>query len=216
MVNEVERLLVQAIKAGGPPGEAAYKQLVDDYEGRLRAYARRRLHDPATVDDVVQEVFIGFLRGIRNYDDGKSLQTWLFSIAAYKVTDQLRRMGRRHAHTGSDLDDEQLDREADARQRAASSIARSQEQIELESDAIRDALRELIADFRKSRKFTRVLVLELLFVKGMPNWEVAKTLDLSEQDVANYRFAAVRKLAGAMKAAGLPTDVFPELQEPEE
>jgi len=46
--------------------------------------------------------------------------------------------------------------------------------------------------------------------------EVAKTLDLSEQDVANYRFAAVRKLAGAMKAAGLPTDVFPELQEPDE
>ena len=73
MVNEVERLLVQAIKAGGPAGEAAYRQLVDDYEGRLRAYARRRLHDPATVDDVVQEVFIGFLRGLRNYDDAKSL-----------------------------------------------------------------------------------------------------------------------------------------------
>ncbi len=216
MVNEAEQLLIQAIRAGGAAGESAYRQLVEDYEGRLRAYVRRRLADPATVDDVVQEVFIGFLRSIGNYDESKALQTWLFSIAAYKVTDQLRRAGRRQAHAGTDLDDEQLDREADARQRAASSIARSQEQIELESNAIRDGLRDLLGDLFKQRKFSRVLALELLFVKGMPNWEVAQKLKLSEQDVANYRFAAVRKLAATMKQAGLPTDVFPELDEPGE
>jgi RNA polymerase sigma-70 factor (ECF subfamily) len=216
MVTEAEQLLIQAIRAGGAAGESAYRQLVEDYEGRLRAYARRRLADPATVDDVVQEVFIGFLRSIGNYDEAKALQTWLFSIAAYKVTDQLRRAGRRQAHTGTDLDDEQLDREADARQRAASSIACSQEQIELESNAIRDGLRDVLGDLFKQRKYTRVLALELLFVKGMPNWEVAQKLKLSEQDVANYRFAAVRKLAAAMKQAGLPTDVFPELDEPGE
>ena len=34
---------------------------------------------------------------------------------------------------------------------------------------------------------------------------------MSEQQVANYRFAAVKKLTEGMKAAGLPEDVFPEL-----
>jgi RNA polymerase sigma-70 factor, ECF subfamily len=215
MVNDAERLLVQTIKTGGDAGDMAYRQLIDDYEGRLRAYVRRRLHDPGTVDDVVQEVFIGFLRGVQNYDENKSLQTWLFSIASYKVTDQLRRMGRRQAHTGIDSDDETLDREADARQRAASSIARSQEQMDLEARAIRQGLTEIIQDFQRQGKHHRVLVLELLFVKGMPNWEVAEKLDLTEQDVANYRFAAVRKLTATMKAAGLPTDIFPELAEEE-
>jgi RNA polymerase sigma-70 factor, ECF subfamily len=215
MLNDAERLLVQTMKAGGAPAQAAYAQLVEDYEGRMRAYVRRRLADPGAVDDVVQEVFIGFLRGINNYDENKPLQTWLFTIASHKVTDQLRRMGRRQSHAGIDADEETLDREEDERQRKASSIARSHEQMELEEAAIRRALAEMIDEFRKQNRHQRVLVLELLFVKGMPNWEVAEKLDISEQDVANYRFAAVRKLNNAMKAAGLPTDIFPELADEE-
>ena len=37
-----------------------------------------------------------------NYDDKRDLQTWLFTIAAHKVTDQLRKMGRRPVTTGSE------------------------------------------------------------------------------------------------------------------
>ena len=59
-------------------------------------------------------------------------------------------------------------------------------------------------------------MLELLFVKGWPNWQVAEFLGVSEQQVANYRFAAVKKLTEAMRRAGLPADVFPELQLPGE
>ena len=59
-------------------------------------------------------------------------------------------------------------------------------------------------------------MLELLFVKGWPNWQVAEFLRVSEQQVANYRFAAVKKLTESMRAADLPADVFPELQLPGE
>ena len=38
-------------------------------------------------------------------------------------------------------------------------------------------------------------------------------LDVTEQQVANYRFAAVKKLTEQIRDAGLPADVFPELQE---
>ena len=215
MPVEAELLLIQAIRSGGTTGDAAYRQLVDEYEGRLRAYIRRRLRDAATVDDVVQDTFIGFVRGLQNYDADRSLQSWLFTIAAHKLTDVLRKSGRNREESGAPAGDDTLLREMDVRQRAASSILRSQEQIELETKAIRQGLSELIAELRKAGKHKRILVLELLFVKGMPNREIAAGLKISEQDVANYRHAAVNKLNLAMRNADLPTDVFPELKDEE-
>ena len=213
MISESDRLLIADIRAGGARAQAAWAELVVRYEGRLRAYARRRLRDHGATDDAVQETFIGFLHSLSNYDDKRDLQTWLFTIASHKVTDQMRKLGRRPYQTGNESD-EILGKETDDRQRAASSLYRSQEKQEMESDAVARGLRELVGGFRQKGDFKRVQVLELLFVKGWPNWQVAKFLDVSEQQVANYRFAAVKKLCEAMKLAGLPGDVFPELQNP--
>lgn len=212
MSSDSDRLLVGQIKAGGPPADAAWEELVVRYEGRLRAYVRRRLRDHATTDDVVQETFIGFLNSLANFDDRRDLQTWLFTIASHKVTDQLRRIGRRPFATGSEADEEMMGKAADDRQRPASSLARTRERQELETEAIARGLRDLIAGFRQKGEYARIQVLELLFVKGWKNNEVAAFLGVNEQQVANYRFAAVKKLTEQMRAAGLPTDVFPELQ----
>jgi RNA polymerase sigma-70 factor (ECF subfamily) len=211
MSAESDRVLIADIRAGGAKTAAAWEVLVHRYEGRLRAYVRRRLRDHSTTDDVVQETFIGFLNSLANFDDKRDLQTWLFTIASHKVTDQLRKMGRRPYQTGSEADEEQLGREADRRQRPASSLARSKERLDLEHEAVARGLRELVGGFQARGEYKRIQVLELLFVKGWPNWQVAEFVGVSEQQVANYRFAAVKKLTEGMKAAGLPADVFPEL-----
>jgi RNA polymerase sigma-70 factor (ECF subfamily) len=216
MSSESDRLLIQEIRAGGEKAGAAWEELVHRYEGRLRAYVRRRLRDHAASDDVVQETFVGFLHSLTNFDDKRDLQTWLFTIASHKVTDQLRKLGRRPYSTGTEADEEMMGREPDDRQRAASSIARSKERLELEHEAVTRGLREIIRGFQQKGDYKRIEVLELLFVKGWPNWQVAEFLGVSEQQVANYRFAAVKKLTEAMRAAGLPADVFPELQLPGE
>ncbi len=104
---------------------------------------------------------------------------------------------------------------ADDRQRAASSLARSHERVELESTAIARSLKQMIDQWRDKGEFVRIQVLELLFVKGWANKDVAKLLKVSEQQVANYRFAAVKKLCEHVRGAGLPGDVFPELREVE-
>ncbi len=215
MSSESDRLLIQEIRAGGEKAGAAWEELVHRYEGRLRAYVRRRLRDHAASDDVVQETFVGFLHSLTNFDDKRDLQTWLFTIASHKVTDQLRKLGRRPYSTGTEADEEMMGREPDDRQRAASSIARSKERLELEHEAVTRGLREIIRGFQQKGDYKRIEVLELLFVKGWPNWQVAEFLGVSEQQVANYRFAAVKKLTEAMRAAGLPADVFPELQLPD-
>jgi RNA polymerase sigma-70 factor (ECF subfamily) len=209
MPSESERLLIQQIRAGD---ERAWEQLVERYEGRLLAFAIRRLRDRAASEDIVQETFIGFLHSLANFDEKRELQTYLFTIASYKITDYLRKMGRRPARTG-EAAEERLAEEADSHQRVASSLARSRERQELESNALARALEQMLDQWRGKGEFQRIEVLELLFVKGWPNKDVAKCLDISEQQVANYRFAAVKKLAEQMRAAGLPADVFPELKD---
>jgi RNA polymerase sigma-70 factor, ECF subfamily len=213
MTSESDRLLVTQIKASGDAGNVAWGELIARYEGRLRAYVRRRLRDHGTTDDVVQETFIGFLNSLPNYDDKRDLQTWLFTIASHKVTDQLRKMGRRPYATGSEADDEQMGKANDTRQRPASSLARSRERMDLEAEAVTRALREMIIAFRTKSDYVRIQVLELLFVKGWANKDIAAFVSVNEQQVANYRFAAVKKLTETMRAANLPTDVFPELSE---
>jgi RNA polymerase sigma-70 factor, ECF subfamily len=208
MPSESDRLLVQQIRQGQ---SRAWDNLIARYEGRLLAFVERRLRDRATSEDVVQETFIGFLNSLPNYDEERELQTYLFTIASHKLTDHLRRAGRHPLHTLSDSAGDLLGEQHD-RQPAASSLARSQERRELESEAVARCLGEMIREWHGRGEFLRLKVIELLLVKGWANRDVAAWLKISEQQVANFRFAAVRKLAEHIRAAGLPADVFPELQ----
>lgn len=207
MSSDIDRLLVQQIRAGD---QRAWEQLIARYEGRLLAFVERRIRDRAASEDAVQETFVGFLNSLPNYDDRRELQTWLFTIASYKITDHLRRMGRRppHISEGSDELGQQL---IDDDQPAASSLVRSDERRHLEEVAIARCLGDMIRAWQARGDFARIKVLELLLVKGWPNHKVAESLSLDQQTVANWRFAALRKLGEYIREAGLPGDVFPEL-----
>ena len=209
MSSEGDRLLVQQIRQGD---SRAWDALIARYEGRLLAFVERRLHDRATCEDVVQETFVGFLNSLPNYDEERELQTYLFTIASHKLTDHLRRAGRHPLHTGSDSKENILQNQLD-HQPAASSLARSQERRELESEAVARCLGALIREWQERGDFLRLKVLELLLVRGWANRDAAAFLHISEQQVANYRFAAIKKLSEHIRAAGLPADVFPELQD---
>lgn len=208
MPSESDRLLIQQIRQGD---SRAWETLISRYEGRLLAFVQRRLRDRATSEDVVQETFVGFLNSLPNFDDRRELQTYLFTIAAHKLTDHLRRSGRHPLRSlteaGSDLLDQQFDPNP-----GASSRARSSERRELESEAIVRCLGQMVRGWEERGEWTRLKVLELLWVKGLPNREVAALLGIGEQQVANYRFAAVKKLSEHIRDAGLSADVFPELQ----
>src|SRR5713226_10460671 len=89
--SESDRLLIQQIRQGDT---RAWETLIARYEGRLLAFIERRLRDRAASEDVVQETFVGFLNSLPNFDEKRELQTYLFTIASYKLTDHLRRLGR--------------------------------------------------------------------------------------------------------------------------
>src|SRR5438105_259094 len=205
MPSEGDRLLIQQIRQGDP---RAWETLIARYEGRLLAFVERRLHDRATSEDVVQETFIGFLNSLPHFDDRRELQTYLFTIASHKLTDHLRRSGRHPLHPASDGAGDVLQQQLDHHQ-AASSMARSQERRELETEAITRCLGQMIQHWQDKGDFIRLKVLELLLVRGWANRDAAAFLKITEQQVANYRFAAVRKLTEHIRSLGLPPEVFP-------
>jgi RNA polymerase sigma-70 factor, ECF subfamily len=209
MASDGDRLLIQQIRQGD---ERAWESLIARYEGRLLAFVERRLRDRATSEDVVQETFIGFLNSLPHFDDRRELQTYLFTIASHKLTDHLRRSGRHPLHPASEGHGDVLQQQLDHHP-AASSMARSQERRQLESEAIVQCLGSIIRQWQERGDYVRLKVLELLLVKGWANRDVAAHLGVTEQQVANYRFAAVKKLTEKIRAAGLPAAVFPELQE---
>jgi RNA polymerase sigma-70 factor, ECF subfamily len=209
MSSESDRLLIQQIRQGN---QRSWESLIARYEGRLLAFVDRRLHDRAASEDVVQETFVGFLNSLPNFDEHRELQTYLFTIASHKLTDHLRRIGRHPLKPATDSNSDVLGQQVDAHP-AASSMARSQERRELESAAIVRCLGQMIRQWKERGDLTRLKVLELLWVKGWANRDVAAFLKVSEQQVANYRFAAVKKLTEHIRDDGLSADVFPELQE---
>jgi RNA polymerase sigma-70 factor (ECF subfamily) len=209
MTTESDRLLVQQIRKNDT---GAWAELDRRYRGRLTAYVRRRLKDHGSVEDVVQETFIGFSNSLANYDDRRDLQTWLFTIASHKVTDQLRKMGRRPVASANDSDEEMMGQTPDSRQRHASSLARSAEQREKEEEALAIALREFTRDLQTKGEYVKLMALELMYVRGWRNQDVATRLSISEQDVANLRFQAKKRLRERLIAGKLSPDMFPELQ----
>lgn len=205
-----DQLLVQEIRQGKPD---AWNNLIAQYEGRLLAFVESRLRRRAASEDVVQETFIGFLTSLPNFDARRPLESWLFSIAAHKLTDYLRREGRRPAiplSTGAGSDGNW---ELVGKARGASSIARSGERQGLEAEAIAEGIQQQIDRWQQAGDWKKIQCMELLFVVGTGNKQVAEQLDLSEQQVANFKHDFIERLRKIVRNGRLNEDVFPELNE---
>lgn len=204
-----DQLLVERIRQGD---HQAWSDLIDRFEGRLLAYVETRIRDRAASEDIVQETFVGFLNSLPNYDRRRALESYLFSICAYKLTDHLRRSGRRPAipmsSGGTSSGEWEL---PDARVHGASSIARSGERRQIEEHAMAEALQGQIARWKDKGEFVKLKCAELLFVRGWANKDVARQLDITEQQVANYKFDFIARMSQAVKRQGLNQDIFPEL-----
>ena len=205
---DADSLLVERIRRGE---EGAWNDLIERYEGRLLAFVESRLGRRGPSEDIVQESFLGFLNSLPNYDGRRPLEGYLFSICAYKLTDHLRREGRRPAVPLASANESSDNWQVSGSARHASSIARSGERKSLEEKAILDALTEQIDRWREKGEWAKLMCAELLFVRGWANKDAAEELNLSEQQVANYKFDFIARLRTLIKRQDLSEDVFPEL-----
>ena len=208
--HDTDSLLVERIRNNDTD---AWGDLISRYEGRLLAFVESRLGHRSVSEDIVQEAFIGFVRSLPNYDGRRPLESYLFSICAYKMTDHLRREGRRPAVPLSAGGDTGGDWQVAGKARAASSIARSGERKGLEERAIVEALQDQVARWQQRGDWTKLKCIELLFVRGWANKVVAEELAITEQQVANFKFDFIARMRGIIRKQGLSEEVFPELHE---
>jgi len=85
---------VQLLKRYAAGDEGAFQELVNQYKDSVYAFLRRFLNHADLVDDVFQETFMQLYVSRDTFDLSKPLRPWLFTIAANKAKDALRRMQR--------------------------------------------------------------------------------------------------------------------------
>ena len=211
--SDADQLLIERISQGD---SQAWEDLIARYEGRLLAFVESRIRNRSTSEDIVQETFIGFLNSLPNYDRRRPLEGYLFSICAYKLTDVLRREGRRPAiaisQTAADSSSSPW-QIVSSSARGASSIARSGERRQIEEQAIIESLRNQIQKWQERGDWTKLMCIELLFVVGLGNKEAAEALELTEQQVANFKFDFLARTKALIGRQNLNSEIFPELSE---
>lgn len=208
-MNQADQLLISQIRDGDA---ASWEQFIARYEGRLLAFVDARLSNRSLSEDIVQEAFIGFLTSLPNYDEATPVESFLFAIAAHKLTDVLRRQGRRPTVPllAPSAEDGKVP-EPVGNARHASSMMRSREDRTAEQTVVGRCLSELIQRWLTSGELERLQCVELLFVLGWPNRDTATFLGISEQAVANHKYFVVSKLKAAAEAARLTDVSLPEL-----
>ena len=74
---QADRELVAALRSGD---EAAFARLVDDLSPRFLRVARLYVSTDAAAQEVVQETWLGVLKGLDGFEGRAALKTWIFRI----------------------------------------------------------------------------------------------------------------------------------------
>lgn len=74
--------------------EAAFREIINRYKNNLYAFLRQFLNRQDLVEDVFQETFIQLFTSRDSFDPSRPLRPWLFTIAANKAKDALRKQQR--------------------------------------------------------------------------------------------------------------------------
>jgi RNA polymerase sigma-70 factor, ECF subfamily len=83
--------LLSRIRAGE---EDAFAALVARYQRPLLRLARTFVRDGSLAEDVVQDTWMGFLRGIERFEGRSAFKTWLFRILANRARSRAVREAR--------------------------------------------------------------------------------------------------------------------------
>jgi RNA polymerase sigma-70 factor (ECF subfamily) len=75
--------------------EAAFDRLVDSLHGPLLAFARTFTRSPSLAEDIVQETWMGVVRGLDGFEGRASLRTWIFGILVRRARTLTARESRR-------------------------------------------------------------------------------------------------------------------------
>ena len=66
-------------------------QIYEEFQPKVRAYVRGKIHDPHDAEDLVSAVFMKVVQKLDSFDPAKaSVSTWVYTITRNTVTDYFR------------------------------------------------------------------------------------------------------------------------------
>lgn len=152
------RLIVQA-------RAEALSELYDRYSRLVFSLALNSVGDPATAEEVTQDVFLRVWQRARQYRAERAkVSTWLTSITRHRAIDQLRRRGSRpeqHSVAWAELSPGAEPSVNGPEQAAA---------LAMEIERVRAAIAQLPEEQQQ--------VLALAYFQGLTQSQIAETLDL--------------------------------------
>ena len=98
-------------------------QIYEEFQPKVRAYVRGKIHDPHDAEDLVSAVFMKVVQKLERFDPARaSVSTWVYTITRNTVTDHFRTRRSLAEYAdwmdaelpAPDLTDEALDALADA------------------------------------------------------------------------------------------------------
>lgn len=92
MTRPTDEQLLAAHRRGD---DEALRELVERYHGELFRFLYRLVGDRAAAEDVFQDAFLQVHLSADSFDTSRRFRPWLFTIAANKGRDYLRKKGRR-------------------------------------------------------------------------------------------------------------------------
>ena len=196
-LSEAERYLLDAVRRGDEQG---WPQLVERYQGRLLAFARSRVRNNSDAEDLVQEAFIGLLRGLDKFRGDASLETYLFSILRRRIIDAHRGKSKSVCLLRDTLRPGDDDSGAGPEARLASSdptasvYARRDEQRNEMHDALAAAIDDLVVGYKESLNFRELQIIELLFYAQLKNAEVASAVGVEAGHVATVKHRSLGRI----------------------
>ena len=88
--------IVVRLRAGD---QNAFAEIVRSWSPAMLRVARAYVHSHATAEEVVQETWLGVLRGLDGFEGRAQLRTWVFRI----LVNTARRRGKREARMNEEL-----------------------------------------------------------------------------------------------------------------
>jgi RNA polymerase sigma-70 factor (ECF subfamily) len=173
---EFEKQLEDIVHRCRAGERAAFEQLFEIYQPRLKYYVRRLDGNVAGADDILQDIWLTVFKKIRKLKDAQSFTVWLYRIARNKVYDGFRRKER-----FAELPEDEVP------------VLDSPEPVFDANDAERlhNALNKLKPYHRE--------VLTLCFVERMPYQSIADIVGCSIGTVRSRIFYAKRSLRQEME-----------------
>jgi RNA polymerase sigma-70 factor (ECF subfamily) len=167
----------------------AFGVLVRRYERELYGYLRRYLGDANLAEDVFQNTFLQLFTKSNQYEHGRPVRPWLYTIATHQAIDALRRNGR---HQALSLDQEQRDAgDGDIRNLLELMESRALSPLDQVQGEERRAL--VRASVERLPDFLRQVVI-LAYYQGLKYREIAEILDIPVGTVKSRLHAALTKL----------------------